>query len=202
MLPSCCHSPKVYLLSKQKLWLLSWTTLPFLLTMTSCDFFRVTPAIRRPSPYGVGVALVLGVTTRTAKGVHHFAEAPKREGKLRGKKRTRQRRYGGWSGSAGRRTDANGKDTGAMFSGDPQPEDDETRATRKQHGGSWYIVGVVGGSGSSRQGPAQKTSITRQAWNQRTECFHGWTACVFFMSSCKAADFDGILWGERFDQPR
>ena len=24
----------------------------------------------------------------------------------------------------------------------------------------------------------------------------------FFMSSCKAADFDGILWGERFDQPR
>ena len=38
------------------------------------------------------------------------------------------------------------------------PEDDETRAKRN----NTVVVGG-GGSGSGRQGPAQKTSITRQA---------------------------------------
>ena len=46
------------------------------------------------------------------------------------------------------------------------PEDDETRAKRNNTvvvGGGGGGSGSGSGSGSGRQGPAQKTSITRQA---------------------------------------
>ena len=52
--------------------------------------------------------------------MHHFAEAPKREGKLRGKKRTRQRQMAAEAVEAGRRSREAEKHNGRC-DGDPQP---------------------------------------------------------------------------------